>query len=131
MTPQYTIDFVDVTEFVKAEKIPEKVLKRGADDVWNVCKVPVEAGTSQIDATAWALVRDGELVRIPLVPYVVEADAAYTVAAAVERGLYIGQLVKTTQPPIRVHIIIGRPVEHLDDDDYQYRFWLGFAIQTK
>ena len=40
---EYTVDFVEVAEFVTTEKIPEKVLKRGPDDVWNVCKVPVAA----------------------------------------------------------------------------------------
>lgn len=125
----YTVDFLEVTEFVAAEKIPEKVLKRAKDTVWHVCSTPVALNTSKFDVATWTLVRAGELVRIPLVPYTCEADAATCVAAAVERGVYIGQLIHTTPPPLRVHIIIGMPVETLDDDSF--RFWIGFAICSK
>lgn len=134
MTVQTTLDFVNVEEFTVNQKIPEKVLRRGTDEVWQVCRVPLDQATVAFGPPAWAFIRDGQLIRIPLVPYTTDADGATSVAAAIERGLSIGQLVYVQQQlPVRVHIIVGRPVEQLvaaGDTGLLYRFWLGFAIRT-
>ena len=127
-----TLDFIDVAEFVAASKIPEKVIQRGTDAQWFVCNAPIDQAAPKFHASTWILVRAGQLVRVPLVPYVCQADAPTSMAAAVERGIGIGQLI-AQENPLRVHMIMGRPVEHVGEsaENMQYRFWLGFAVRVK
>jgi hypothetical protein len=60
-----------------------------------------------------------------------EAKDAVSLAAAVEKGIYIGQLVNMRPPPLRVHLIIGHPIEKItsEEGELQHRLWIGFAMQ--
>jgi hypothetical protein len=75
---------------------------------------------------AWTLVREGELVRIPLLPYQVGQDPPEAMLGAMD---VIQRYVEAIPNARRTHIILGDPIEELDDG--KLRFWVGFAAQLQ
>lgn len=82
----------------------------------------------------WGWCRDGDMVRIPLFPYMSRGhDPAIAIGFAFELGFLAHDIVETTYGVERLHISIGHPVcdSHLPDGHATLRFWLGFGFVLK
>lgn len=80
----------------------------------------------------WSLVRDGEALYVPLVPYRVVTAPEGAFAFLLEMGVQAGIQVNMTRGPIRrIHVIMGKPVEDLRPEMDAFRFWLGLAVRIK
>lgn len=122
-----------MTPFLSAEELPidpttgnpliQSILKREGNAVWRIRAEPLRP---QPDGPlAWTLVRDGELVRIPMLPYRSKQDPVRTLLAGMD---VIQRYVDTNADAVRTHIIVGAPIEELRDE---FRFWVGFAAQLR
>lgn len=131
MPRQRTAEVFNMKPFLEAAELPvdpntgnpliQTILKREDNDIWRVRTEPLR---QQDDGPlAWTLVRDGDLVRIPLLPYRSKQDPVSTLLA----GMDIIQCYTEAVPNAkRAHIVLGDPIE---DVDGEFRFWLGFAAQ--
>jgi hypothetical protein len=80
----------------------------------------------------WGLVKDGDAVYVPLVPYRVSPSPTEAFAFLLERGLLAGIQVNMMRGPIRrIHVIRGQPVEDLNPEVDAFRFWVGIAVRIK
>ena len=77
---------------------------------------------------AWSLIRDGALIRIPLIPYRASKNPAETMLGAMA---VIQRYVEAVPNAVRTHIILGTPIEDLSESEgvEAFRFWLGFAAR--
>jgi len=125
---QYTAEFVDITKFIEAEAIPEKTLPRLGEEVWQVRNAPVDFTKARTDPGGWTLVREGDLVRVRLIPYRTSTrDPAEYGLVAMDMA---ARLFMDFPQALRVHIIFGKPVEDLSPEVDAFRFWVGVAIQV-
>jgi len=125
---QHTAEFVDITKFIEAEAIPEKTLPRLGEEVWQVRNAPVDFTKARTDPGGWTLVREGDLVRVRLIPYRTSTrDPAEYGLVAMDMA---ARLFMDFPQALRVHIIFGKPVEDLSPDVDAFRFWVGVAIQV-
>lgn len=116
------LDRCDTALFLDRGKLPERVFQRKPNDIWRVRCTPL--APDQNEATDWTLVRDGDLVRVPLVPYLCDADVSVCMAAVLERGIMLGALRQLSFD--EMYVVMGKTIESIDD---HYRFWLGVAIK--
>jgi hypothetical protein len=126
--PKYTAEICDIRPYLSQEVIPEKVLPRPQNTVWRVRKEPMELGETELATDGWAYIRDGDLVRIPLVPYrTAKASPSHVVLSAMELGM---RYAASYPECVRIHVIVGDPVEDLSPEGV-FRFWLGVAVQQR
>jgi len=123
----HTAEVLDISGFVEAELKPERTLPRNGDEIWRSRVEPLDF-LKPDGPLAWSLIRSGDLVRIPLIPYRVEGkDPAMAMLVAMD---VMQRYVEAVPNAIRTHIIVGSPVEDLPDDE-AFRFWVGFAAQIQ
>lgn len=125
----YTCEFLDIAPYLERGACPEKCMARSGNEIWQVRKEPINfAQEEQVaDPLHWALVRSGELVRIPLIPYRSNSLEPHELMMAV---IDIAQRsVLDYQQAIRIHWVVGRPVEDLRPEAEAFRIWLGLAMQ--
>lgn len=104
---------------------PHTAVKRfGAP--WFVRQNPVMEGGAP---PRWSTVRDGDLVRIPLRPYLVKSEEARdTLAYAV--GVTAKAVLELSHTVTSVVVACGDvEEEYVDEHTTGYRFWLGFAAK--
>ena len=76
----------------------------------------------------WALIRGGDIVDIPLLPYrTTGMEPQNVVMAAMEILL---QYLDHCKDAKRTHIVLGDPFEDLRPEWTGWRFWLGFAFRV-
>ena len=125
---QHTAEFIDVTKFIEAEAIPEQTFPRVGEAVWQVRHDPVDFTKPRTDPGGWTLVREGDLVRVRLIPYRTSSrDPAEYGLVAMDMA---ARLFMDFPQALRVHIIFGKPVEDLSPEVDAFRFWVGVAIQV-
>lgn len=124
-----TGEFLDIAPFLERGANPEKCLRRSGHDVWQVRKEPVrfEQGERENAHLNWALVRRGDLVRIPLIPYRSTSLEAHEIIMGMVHAATV--MVIDYPKAIRVHWIIGRPVEDIRPEADAFRCWAGLAMQ--
>jgi hypothetical protein len=123
---QYTAEIIDVTNFLAAKEEPQRGLHRTKNGVWLVRQTPYDFVHPNNGPHDWTVVRKGEVVRIPLLPYRTTLDTAELIGGAFD----LGQRYARQHPEAkRAHLIIGRPVENLQPTHEAIRYWLGYAAQ--
>jgi len=127
LSRQHTAEFMDITGFIAAGTIPEKTLPRTGEEVWQVRSEPIDFNSVKSEASDWTLVREGDLVRIRLIPYRTQSqDPAEYGLSAMDMA---ARLFLDFPQAVRIHIIFGKPVEDLRPEAEVFRFWVGVAIQ--
>jgi hypothetical protein len=124
---KHTVEFLTIERFIATETIPEKALRRKGTDVWRVRKEPVTFSDEDEDPRVWALNRDSELIRIPLIPYRTSSqDFSELVVAAMD---VMARCLVQVPNPKRIHIVVGKPVEDRRPEAEAFCFWVGLAFQ--
>jgi hypothetical protein len=125
---EITHQWADLEEYAAAGRNPVGIISRGKEEEWQVAMSPIVPDR----AVEWSLVRDGDAVYVPLVPYRLATDPETSFAFLLELGVMAGLQVNMTRGPIRrVHMIRGRPVEDLRPEMEAFRFWVGLAIRIQ
>lgn len=127
MAREHTAEIFDVTAFIEAEERPVKTIPLESGHAWKVRAEPVNFGVND-SPLAWALTREGALVRIPLIPYRVKTDPPETLLGAMD---VLQRCIEQVPNAVRTHIIVGTPVEDLRPNIDTFRFWLGFAARIQ
>lgn len=108
---------------------PAMVKSRKQDkNKWVVLSAPFQPGA----APEWAFTEHDEFIRVPLFPYMLNAQGDLALAFMLQMGLACaGHL------PGKVagfYVVTGRPVELLcneHDEATGMRYWVGFAVITE
>jgi hypothetical protein len=125
---EITHQWADLEEYVRHGHEPVGIISRGKEEEWQVATNPIVPDRPM----EWSLVRDGDAVYVPLVPYRVATDPERSFAFLMEIGVLAGIQVNLTRGPIRrIHLIRGQPVEDLRPEVDAFRFWVGLAIRIK
>jgi hypothetical protein len=132
MTLIRTAEFFDMTPFLTAAELPkdpstgnpmiQKVITRGSGEIWQSRAEPLRDAPD--GPLAWIKVRDGELVRIPLLPYRMQPGLENVALGAMD---VVQQYIHQLPTVLHTHIVIGKPFE--DKGEYT-RSWIGFAAQV-
>lgn len=133
MAREHTAEIFNMAPFLEMEELPkdpstgnpliQAVLRRQKNDVWRVRTEPFRDGEPD-GPLAWSLVRDGDLVRIPLLPYRTAQSPAHVLLGGMDTVQRYLEFVPNAR---RTHIVVGAPIEEVDG---HFRFWIGFAAQT-
>ena len=124
---EFTAEIVEVQDFLEAHQIPTIPLPRTGNEAWLYRTQPFDFANPVMNQEDWTLVRQGDLVPIPLIPY---RSAGVTLPALLLGAMDIIQrYVLQHREVLRTHILIGNPVEDLRPAVEAYRFWVGFAVQ--
>ena len=120
--------------FLEADNIPtdpvsgnpmiQQVMKRVGKAVWRIRAEPLRLPEPD-GPLAWSLSREGELLRIPLLPYLTDSSNVSLLLGGMDM---IQRYTEATPAAMRTHIILGDQVQAVGD---KYRFWLGFAAQLQ
>lgn len=112
--------------FTKNGKLPELVQRRDKGAVWHVRKTPVRTPLTE-EALDWALVKDGDLVRIPILPYNSPTESPPDLIAA---AAVISVACYAAYPEAkRILIVVGDPLEDLRPEQDDYRYWIGIGLE--
>ena len=139
MQTEHTAAFLDLTPFIDGSnavlndpvsKLPmiQVALPLNRGEVWHARILPVIANKPD-EAIAWSLVREGQLVRIPLLPYRVNCDLAELTLGIID----VTQcLVEAWPYARRTHIVVGKQIQDLRPEGFDnFRVWIGFAARTE
>jgi len=122
-----TAQFLDITPFMDQGVAPQLCLPREPDSIWRVRQQPIQPGVFQPQPQAWSTVKEGDLVRIPLIPYRTSSRNPEEVLLA---AIQIGQRnVREFSELLRIHLVVGDPIQDLEEHN-AFRFWLGVAVRT-
>ena len=125
---EITHQWANLEEYARLGRDPVGIISRGKEEEWQVAMSPIEPGRPM----EWGLVKDGDAVYVPLVPYRVSTEPTESFAFLLERGVMAGIQVNMIRGPIRrIHIIRGSPVEDLQPETKAFRFWVGLAVRIK
>lgn len=134
MPTEHTGEVFDMRPFLDAPSLPldpstgnpmiQTVIPREGAGVWYVRVEPLRLDVAD-GPLAWTFIREGTLVRIPLLPYRTKANPAHAMLAGMD---FIQRYLEMHPRAKRTHIVIGDPIEEVDN---MFRFWLGFAIQIQ
>ncbi len=105
------------------------IIKRATGELWLVRNAPIVGDVPN----AWSAVSDGELVRVPLIPYLTsDADPATAMGFAVQLGVKVIDLLGPDTEVVRVHLALGTVDEVVDEFNrsVKFRFWFGFAAHV-
>ena len=127
MPTKHTAEVLDISGFIADELKPVRPLRLQPEEVWRARVEPINF-TEKDGPLAWSLVRAGDLVSIPLIPYRVHsADTAQLLIVAMD---VMQRYVECVPAAVRTHLIIGTPIEESSDDETEgFRVWIGFAAQ--
>lgn len=134
---RHTAEKFDMTGFLSAETLPtdeqgrpqiQTVMRRGATETWHSRVEPVHFDKPDVPLD-WSRVRDGDLVRIPMIPYRSANDPASLALLAMA---ITQRYVEAFPRAVRTHIVLGTPIEtlELEDGSKVLRLWVGFTAQT-
>jgi hypothetical protein len=125
---ELTHQWADLDAYARDGREPVGIISRGAQEEWLVAKSPIEFDRPM----EWLLVKDGDGVYVPLVPYRVTLEPEGAFAFLLATGIQAGLQVNMIRGPVRrIHVIRGRPVEDLRPEVEAFRFWVGVAIRIK
>lgn len=104
---------------------PEQVIARGTNEVWLVPDGPVRLG----QPVSWSRTRQGDHVRIPLIPYLLHREGDLTLAFMAAYAFNCA--FELNHQVSRLHLVTGVPLETLPDDptsEFGYKLHLGIGI---
>jgi hypothetical protein len=128
----------DLLPFIQAANVPtdpvsglpqiQKVLPRQGREVWRARILPVDV-TKPDNEVNWSIVREGQLVRVPLLPYRISRNPAEAFLAAAD---IVQRCVEAWPNTIHTHIIMGQQVQDLAPEGIDsLRVWIGFAARIE
>jgi hypothetical protein len=106
------------------------LVPRARNEQWLVAHAPIQLHAH----VEWGLVRDGDYVYIPIIPYRTHTDPHKAIKFALTMGLRAG--LDTHMLPNRdikrLYLVTGTEIEDLAKTEgiEAFRFYLGFAVQT-
>lgn len=113
----------DITPYLGTERGPELMFPRD-NETWMARIFPPGADTRGLPE--WSLTQEGDLVRVPLLPYRIESRNPPDVFLGMA---CIMQAVIAGMPKgLRALLIVGDPVEDLSPEHEAFRVWLGVAV---
>jgi hypothetical protein len=125
---EFKTRWANLDAYVRQGMDPVAIEPRGRDEEWLIAISPVTVE----DPVRWALVRDGDALYIPLVPYQVSPEPEKAFRELMGRGMLAGMQVNMTRGPIRAVLMVpGYPVEDLRPEHDLFRFWVGMAVRIK
>jgi hypothetical protein len=125
---QFTTKWADLEQYARLGQDPVGIEPRGREEEWLVARSPAIPERP----VEWALVRDGDAVYVPLIPYLAGTDPESVFSAMLGRGVLMGIELNAMRGQIlRVLLIRGRPVEDLRPTQESFRFWMGMAIRIR
>jgi hypothetical protein len=125
---EFTHAWADLEAYVQQGRNPVGIITREAHEEWQVAMSPIEFDSPM----EWGLVRDGDAVFVPLVPYRISTRPEESFAFLLATGIMGGIQLNLAKGPVRrIHLIRGRPVEDLRPELDAFRFWAGLAIRTR
>lgn len=106
------------------------LVPRGRNEQWMVASAPIQLH----ERIRWSVVREGDYVFVPIIPYRTHSDANKAIQFAISMGLRAGldaQLAPNHDLK-RLYMVTGKVTEDLAETEgiQAFRFYLGFAIQT-
>lgn len=131
---EITHQILDILAYEEQQFQPATVIDRKPAERWLIRDLPI--GVVDKPTTEWGWVLEGQHVRIPLYPYIVNGNnpavaIAYAAQLAFQTVLAINKKVDIR----RVHIVVGDPVQEVDNIPDSptpvLRFWLGFGFVIK
>jgi len=129
MSTQHTADFLDIQQFLAAQQAPEVAIQLGSREVWYVRQTQFDFQAPNNGDHDWTLVKSGDLIRIPLLPY---RTANMEVSKVISGAMDLQRRYDEMFPQVvRTHMIIGEPVEDLRPAAESFRFWVGFAVRVQ
>ena len=94
---------------------------------WKVRSAPVDFENYKNNPNDWTLVREGDLVRIRLIPYRTKTkDPAEYGLSTMDMA---SRLLMDFPEAVRTHIVFGTPLEDLSPEYDVFRYWVGVAVQ--
>jgi hypothetical protein len=129
-----TSQIVETAGFTALGHLPAAITKRETGARWLVRDLPI--GGVKEGVHEWGTVSTGELVRIPLYPYVCASnDPAVAMGFAVSLGLQAYSIAVEIAKINRSHVAIGFPVEEVmggpEANTPVFRVWVGFAFVVR
>lgn len=125
---EFTHQWADLEKYAQAGQKPVGIIMRGKEEEWQVARSPIELDRPMV----WGLVRDGDAVYVPLIPYLVSTRPDESFAFLMARGIAAGIQLNTSRGPIRrIHLIRGLPVEDLRPEMDAFRYLAGIAVRIK
>jgi hypothetical protein len=127
---EITTDVLDIVEYEKRKLRPATLIPRKGR-VWLTRDLPI--GVAGSSSTEWGLVKEGDVVRIPLFPYITRGtDPSIAIGCAFELGFKARDYVTPGFEVHSLHIALGHPVTEITQQDQELlRFWLGFGYVLK
>ena len=136
---EHTASFLDLTPYTEGNptipldpisKLPmvQITIPLRPGEVWRARVLPMITNQPD-DNRAWSYVREGQFVRVPLLPYRVSHDLAQAMLGIMD----VTQCLVEAWPTAKhTHIVIGTPVQDLSPEGFDYyRVWIGFAARTE
>ena len=135
---EHTAELFDLAPFIEAAQVPtdpvsglpqvQKVLPRQGREVWRARILPINI-TQPDGEINWSLVREGPLVRVPLLPYRISRDPAEAMLGMMD---IIQRCTEAWPNTIHTHIIMGRQIQDLAPEGVDsLRIWVGFAARIE
>jgi hypothetical protein len=121
-----TTNIIDIDKYLADNLKPADLINRD-NVIWLTRDLPLLIVPES--ANGWGIAKEGDLVRIPLIPYLAKGtDPSVAMGFAFELGFkacdgidYIGKVK-------RLHIAVGYPVTETKFQGHDMlRFWLGFG----
>ena len=136
---QYTATFLDLSPYLNGNvglpndpvsglPLIQAVLPLLPGEVWRARVRPVEVDKPDT-LLNWSVVRSGQLVRVPVLPYLVSREMKFALLGITD----VAQRCVLAWPDIkRSHIVLGEQVQDLSDQGQdKYRVWMGFAVRIE
>lgn len=135
---EHTAEFLDLLPFISAGQVPidpvsglplvQVTIPLQQREVWRARILPIDASKPDEEAN-WSIVREGQLVRVPLLPYRLSMNPPETMMAVMD----IAQRYALTWPNvIRTHLVIGQQIQDLTPENIEnFRIWIGFAARVE
>lgn len=126
---QLTVSMVESPQ--GPEGRPVEYLSAGKGARWRVVTgpLPFDLGNRppDPDAAPWLTVCDGEMIRIPLIPYLAPRRPSHAMAFAAQIGAIVSQQAGHVR---RLHLVVGSTLDDLLPEGRDNgRFWLGVAVE--
>jgi len=133
MNTKFTSQVFNIDRFLAAEESPHFPCTVTAG-VWKIRQLPLWLSENPKDEKGrtiptWTKARQVRLIDIPMIPYrTSDKDllSVFLAAATIFQGLLVeaGSVSRT-------HVIVGRQIQELSQEDGGYRFWVGFAAKEE
>lgn len=132
-----TSEILDIEQYEAKKHLPATLVERThSSEYWLIRDMPL--GSVSDPSKEWGWCNTGEVVRIPLFPYLSHSSsAAVALAYAFQLGVEARDMIDHNYEIVRIHIVAGEPVQEIaglikeQPGTSVLRFWLGFGCLLK